>query len=117
MRATVTRIVLRKLTIGRCRTAILAGLASATATGGDEPPSAAKATAGKAMQAIKAAMKYVRFVSKRETVPVFAGPERDRAHTTARMKGILQPSYLKNNPFLLKTTRVSRGHFQPRGDR
>jgi hypothetical protein len=26
-------------------------------------------------------MKYVRFVSKRGTVPVFAAAERDRAHT------------------------------------
>jgi hypothetical protein len=61
----------------------LAGTAPATPILGDGESllPAARAAAGKAMQAIRMGMKYVRFVSKRRTVPVFPASERDRAHT------------------------------------
>jgi hypothetical protein len=72
-----------KLTVDRRRTESWAGTTSATAVRGDDPPSplAASAAAGKAMQRIRTGRKYVRFVSKRRTVPVFAAAEGDRAHT------------------------------------
>lgn len=38
-------------------------------------------------------MQYVRFVSKRETVPVFAATERDRAHTYPFRVGRLQMAW------------------------
>src|SRR6266487_5066379 len=89
MRAIVMWIVWRKLLAGRSRMVALAGIASATPMRSFPPllPVAARAAAGKAMQAIRARMKYVCFVSKRGTVAVFAGSERDRTHTRGRASG------------------------------
>lgn len=79
MRWSVTWIVCLNRVIGRCRLPA-AGTASATPIRGVAGAPPAKATAGKAIARTKTGMKYVRFVSKRGTVPVFAATERDRSH-------------------------------------
>jgi hypothetical protein len=48
---------------------------------GPASPPAANATAGTTRQAIRAEMKYVRFASKRGTVPGFPGAQRDLDHS------------------------------------
>src|SRR3954451_10822747 len=90
MCSTVRRIVLWKRSTGRRRTPSLAGFASATPICGEGAPvpPAARAAAGKAMQAIRTGTKYVRFVSKRGTVAVFAASERDRAHTSKEVSAV-----------------------------
>lgn len=87
----MTRIIRWKLTVERRKTETCAGTALARPICGDDgpPPSAdARAAAGKAMQRIRTGMKYVRFVSKRRTVPVFAAPQGDCAHTLHIVRAI-----------------------------
>lgn len=86
----MARMVRWKRTVERLSTERFAGTASATPVRGDEPPSsaAANAAAGNATQMIRTGMKYVRFVSKRRTVAVFAASEGDRAHTAHIVRAV-----------------------------